>query len=80
MSNAAGNTNRDVRRFLRESGVKPTAANVDRIGREVRRSQTQNETVERISREIGAPSPLEQRAARAREEIRRRIEQRDRQR
>ncbi len=47
-----GNTNRDVRKFLRESGVKANAANVERIGREVRRTSAENERVDAIGREL----------------------------
>ena len=48
-----GNTDRDVRKFLREVGMKPNAENVDRIGRELRRTSQENERVERIAREGG---------------------------
>jgi hypothetical protein len=51
-SNSAGNTNRDIRKFLREQGVKANAANVELIGREVRRTEAQNEQMDRIGREI----------------------------
>lgn len=53
MSNSYGNTNKQVRRFLREHGIPPTMGNVERIGKEVRRSQTENERVERIAKETG---------------------------
>ncbi len=43
MSNSAGNTNRDVRKFCRENGIKPSAANVELIGKEVRRTEQGNE-------------------------------------
>lgn len=52
-SNSAGNTGRDIRRFCRENGIPPTMDNVERIGREVRRTEAENERVERIARETG---------------------------
>ena len=61
VTNSAGNTNRDVRRFLRESGVKPTIANVERIAREVRRSESENASVERIALETGRGGLRDQR-------------------
>lgn len=80
MSNAAGNTNKDVRRFLREHGVKPTVGNVERIGREVRRSQSENERVERIAKESGQRSELLERSAKIRDAMQRRIAEQQRQR
>ena len=53
---SVGNTNRDLRRFCRENGVPPTIANIERIGREVRRTESQNERVVRESKERGGPS------------------------
>lgn len=53
MSNSHGNTSRDVRRFLRSVGVKPSVDNVERIGREVRRTEAQNERQEVLGREMG---------------------------
>ena len=53
MSNSAGNTNRDLRRFCREVGIKPSAGNVEKMGREVRRTMSQNEQVNRIAKEQG---------------------------
>lgn len=59
-SNSHGNDNRGVRRFLRENGVAPTAANVERIGRELRRTPAQNEALvkrhKEMERERGLPS------------------------
>ncbi len=52
MSNSYGNGNRGIRQFLRSVGMKPNVSNVERIGRELRRSESQNDTVERISREV----------------------------
>ncbi len=50
---SGGNTIKDVRRFIRSCGYKPTAANVEMIQREVSRTQSQNEQVERIAQETG---------------------------
>lgn len=55
---SAGNTGRDIRRFLREVGVKPSVSNVERIGREVRRTEAQNEALERTYREMAAERGL----------------------
>ena len=52
-TNSVGNSTKAVRRFCRENGVKPTVANVERMQREVSRSQTDNERVERIAKETG---------------------------
>lgn len=54
MSNSHGNSDKQIRKFLRENGVPPTMANVERIGREVRRTEAQNERVERIHKELEA--------------------------
>jgi len=43
MSNSLGNCNRDIRKFCRENGIKPSAANVDLIAKEVRRTSQDNE-------------------------------------
>ena len=53
MSNSYGNDSRGVRKFLRSIGVRANASNVELIGREVRRSQSENERVERESIERG---------------------------
>lgn len=53
MSNSAGNTNRDVRKFLRDHGIKASASNVELIGREVRRTMAQNEAVDKMHKELG---------------------------
>ena len=53
MSNSHGNTDRDVRKWLRKMGVKPSLDNVEAIGREVRRTQNEDEAVERRARESG---------------------------
>ena len=82
MSNSAGNTGRDVRRFLREHGVKPTAANVDRIGREIRRSAAENERVNRAANESGRGGARDHKGPvdeRVRAKVLREIERRDRQ-
>ena len=56
MPNSVGNTNKDIRRFCRENGVPPTVANVERIQREVCRTQSENERVVRESKERGGPA------------------------
>ena len=53
MTNSYGNDGRGVRKFLRENGIKPSMANVERISREVRRSESENRSVERIAKETG---------------------------
>ena len=53
MPNSHGKTNAQVRKFLRENGIKPTCANVDRIGTEIRRTEAENRQVERIAKERG---------------------------
>lgn len=65
MPNSVGKTNKDVRKFLRECGVPPTVANVERIGREIRRTEAEGERVEKIHREIeretGRPALIDER-------------------
>ena len=51
-SNSHGNDARGVRRFLRSIGMKPNAANTERMGKELRRTESQNETHEKIAKEI----------------------------
>jgi hypothetical protein len=82
MSNSAGNTNRDVRKFLRDNGIPATLRNVELIGREVRRSEAENERVEREAKERGDPTcdehgPIGERVKRAvRSELRSRAQRR----
>ena len=52
MPNSTGKTNKEVRRFLRECGEKPNVANVERVGREIRRTRQEHERHEAVSREI----------------------------
>ena len=52
MPNSLGNTRRDVRKFCKRVGVKPTAANVEKMQREVTRTQSERDTLTRIHREI----------------------------
>lgn len=54
MSNAHGNTKRDLMRFLRANGIAPNVSNVERIGREVRRTESQNRAVEQRHKELEA--------------------------
>ncbi len=61
MSNSVVKTDRDVRKFLRENGIKPSVENVQRIGKEIRRTQGENESVDKIHKELereGKASPL----------------------
>jgi len=51
-SNSHGNDSRAIRKWLREMGVRANASNVELIGKEVRRTEAQNEQVDRIGREI----------------------------
>lgn len=43
--NSYGNDNRGIRKWIREMGEKPSVALVERLQREVSRSQTENERV-----------------------------------
>ena len=52
-SNSHGNDARGVRRFLRSIGMKPNAANTERMGKELRRTESQNEQVQREGKERG---------------------------
>lgn len=54
ITNSHGNDNRGVRKFCRENGIPPTVANVERISREVRRSESENRAVERRHKELEA--------------------------
>lgn len=60
-SNSYGNDHRGVRKFLHSIGVKANASNVALIQREVTRSQSENERVERIARETGTHEPRDAR-------------------
>lgn len=53
LSNSGGNTDRDVRKFIRGMGGVANAENVARIGREVRRSEAENRRVEAEAKERG---------------------------
>lgn len=53
MPNSVGKTDRDVRKFIREMGGVANKANVERIGREIRRTEQENERVEKIAKEVG---------------------------
>ncbi len=56
MPNSVGKTKRDVMKYLRATGQKCDAANVERVGKEVRRTESENRQVERIHRERGLPA------------------------
>ena len=51
MSNSHGNTDRALRKWLRQMGLKTSVANVELIGKEVRRTESQNDQVDSIGRE-----------------------------
>ncbi len=53
IGNSGGNTTRDIQRFIKSMGYKPTSANVELIRAEVTRTQSQNETVGRVAKETG---------------------------
>lgn len=78
MSNAHGNDNRGVRRWLREMGYRPTVGMVERVQREVSRTQTQHENVARIHREIsretGAPTTVDMKGRDAKARAKRIVE------
>lgn len=85
MPNSVGNTNKDIRKFCREVGVKPTVANVEKMQREVTRTQTENERLVRhhkeMERERGLPSVVDNRgdvAARVRARVQRDLKNRGR--
>ncbi len=84
MPNSIGKTDSQIRKFLRENGVTPNVSNVERIGREIRRTEGENATVERIHRELererGIPATRDERGdvrARVKESIKRKIKKRD---
>lgn len=64
-TNSGGNTDSDVRKFCRRAGVPTTKENVDRIGKELRRTRAQNEKVERLHKEMqrerGIPATVNER-------------------
>jgi len=53
MSNSGGNTGRDVRKFCRENGIKPSLENVHRLGKEFRRTAQDNERMDRMHKQAG---------------------------
>lgn len=73
-SNSGGNTNRDVRKFIRESGYNPTVANVERVQREIRKSQTENEQTIARAKAQGGPSTVDSRGRDAQEVARARVQ------
>ena len=76
--NSVGKTGRDVRKFCREVGVKPTAANVEKMGRELRRTEAENENVGRIAKESGRGGTYDEKGKVTRERIKRNIQKRSR--
>ena len=59
--NSLGKDNDSVRRLLKETGYKADAANVNRIGREVRRTEGENAKVEARYKEMGGPKLVDSR-------------------
>lgn len=53
LSNSYGNDRRGLRRFLRSVNIPPNASNMERIGKEVRRTQSETERIQRASKEQG---------------------------
>ena len=53
MTNSHGNTNRDIRKWLRKMGVQPSVRNVEAIQREVSRTQSEDEAVTRRAVDSG---------------------------
>ena len=49
-----GNSDRSLRKFLRSRGVKPSVANMERIGKEVRMTQAEHERTLKQARETKA--------------------------
>lgn len=84
-NNSYGNDNRGIRRFLRENGVPPTVANVERIGKELRRTESQNDKVVKIHKEMerehGIAATVDHKGdvhARVKRHVQRELEKRDR--
>lgn len=73
-TNSYGNDNRGVRRFLRESGIAPTAGNVERMAKELRRSQSENERMVRESKARGGPALVDRQGRDAKEVARREVQ------
>lgn len=80
ITNAGGNTERDVRRFIRDCGYQPTQERMEAVGREVRRSEAENRAVERRARERaaeqGAPALVDRKGdvvSRVRKAVKKRI-------
>lgn len=82
-SNSVGNDNRGIRKWMREMGMRPTVASVERMQREVRRTESQNEKVEKLHKEMardkGIPSTVDHKGdvhARVRRIVQKDIERR----
>ena len=81
MRNTIGNDKRGVMQFLRSVGKKANCSNVERMQREVSRSQSENERVERIAKESGRgglryPGTGEDAHARVKAAVKRKLAQR----
>lgn len=82
-SNSYGNDKRGMMRFLRENGIAPTVANLERIQREVSRNQTENERVvaqhKELERTKGIPATRDEKGdvhARVRRAVKRDMDSR----
>ena len=76
MPRSVGKTARDIRKFCRTAGVKPSLANVERIQREVARTESENDTVDRVAKETGRGGLRDERGPigdRAKDALRRRM-------
>ena len=83
ITNSVGNSSKSIRAFLRESGIKPSVGNVERMQREVSRSQSENERVERVAKETGRgglryPGTGEDAHKKVKEAVKRKLAERDR--
>lgn len=77
-SNSYGNTGKQVRKFLRENGYKPTVGMVERVQREVSRTESQNEAIDRVHKEMererGVPATVDMKGRDASEAVRRAVQ------
>jgi hypothetical protein len=74
-----GKTGKDVRRFLRQMGYRPNAAMVERVQREVVRTQSENERVQKTAQESGRGGAYDQKGdvkARVRKIVKRDLDSR----
>lgn len=66
-TNTLGNDDRGLRKFLRSQKIQPNVANMERIGRELRRTDAQNAALvarsKERARETGAPVTFDAKGA-----------------